>query len=597
MKIKPHKIQRQALKKLKSSNKKINLVVMPSGIGKTYLAAFFTKMSKQYKRILFLAHRKEIIIQARDTFCACQGIGTLDTSCYFAKRHDSFDSKYVFASVMSLCRDTRLHSLPKNHFDLIIVDEYHHSAARSYGKILDYFTYKKLIGLTATPYRYDSKDLYKKPTAVYETDVYTCIKDGFLSKFKYFGIWDNVDYSKIKWDNKQYSAKDLDKVLIVKDRNKKILELYQKNFKKRKTLAFCCSVRHVHRMIRTFGDAGIKCAAITYETPSKQREAILKAFQEGRIEILFTKDIFNEGVDIPACDGILLLRPTFSKTIFWQQLGRGLRTHPGKRKTLVYDLIGNHVNAYKTFSWLAKDTPLTTDYKKRLKDHLEIDIDIHFDKEVIDIFQRTAKPSKESLAEDYYRVKKLIGKAPHVRQYEKYGRYARDWFNKFYGSWGQFKVSINDNNKNYTREQVLHLYKEFYKKEKYLPTVRECRKTGLPSDNTVRKLFGSYGTLIKEAGATRFVHEKNKVTSKAQMIKDLKALRKKLGKVPFARELNQLPYCFQNYAKKFWGHAVYIDIITELGWAKAYASRFKYDRDNSKSNTMKKIWDMKKGRR
>ena len=327
------------------------LIVLPSGAGKTHTIAFFISTFKP-ESFLYLVHRNEILtqtIQIFKTVCSLEDseIGIIN------KRHKDFNKRYTFATIQTLSKPKNLERL-KQKIEYLCIDEFHHATAQTYQNVIDIIQPQKLIGLTATPYRLDGADLLSiiDGNIANEIDLFEGIKKGILVPFDYIGLWDNIDYSKIQYQGYNYNIGDLDRQLIIQKRDEQVLDEYKKRIEGRITIGFCNSVDYVNRITSLFRKAGINAVGITHKQDSETQAQIVKDFKAGYYRVLFTRDILNEGVDFPNCSALLFLRPTISKTIFFQQLGRGLRKHPGKKDVLVLDFIGNYVRAFEKRQWL-----------------------------------------------------------------------------------------------------------------------------------------------------------------------------------------------------------------------------------------------------
>ena len=325
------------------------MVIAATGLGKTYLVAFDTL---NYEKILFLAHREEILKQAKRSFEKIHK--NKKTGLFLGKQKDKTED-ILFATVQTLGKENYLHEkyFTREHFDYIVIDEFHHSAAKSYQRVLNYFRPKFLLGITATPDRMDNKDIYKfcEYNIAYQCDFKTAINQDWLVPFWYFGIYDDlVNYDDIPFRNGKYSIEDLEKHYMLDKRADLILKKYSE-FGLKKTIGFCASISHAEYMTDYFKKKRIKAEVITSKT--KNRQQLIEDFENDEIKVLFTVDIFNEGVDIPEIDGVLFLRPTESYTIFIQQLGRGLRKTKNKKFLTVLDFVGNKRCIFKTsfFEW------------------------------------------------------------------------------------------------------------------------------------------------------------------------------------------------------------------------------------------------------
>lgn len=344
-KFEPNPAQVEALYSLNQSREDgydKALIVAATGIGKTYLAAFD---AKNYDRILFIAHRLDIIKQAEKSF---KNICPNRSTGFFYSSKKDTDKDMTLALVQTLGKSAYLNEnyFKKDSFDYIVIDEFHHAASGNYKRILDYFTPKFMLGLTATPERLDNRDVFAlcDYNNVYEIRLKEAINKGFLSPFRYYGIYDDtVDYDDISMRNGRYDEKDLEEKLMISRRADLVLNHYLK-YNSTTAIGFCSSRNHAEFMAEFFSNHDIPAASVYSgeqgEYTQKSSDAIYK-LKNNQLKILFTVDMFNEGVDIPSIDTVLFLRPTQSPTVFMQQLGRGLRKSENKRYLTVLDFIGN----------------------------------------------------------------------------------------------------------------------------------------------------------------------------------------------------------------------------------------------------------------
>jgi superfamily II DNA or RNA helicase/HKD family nuclease/SOS-response transcriptional repressor LexA len=337
---KPH--QQDALQALANSRARgflKGVVVLATGMGKTYLAAFDAAQFEA-ARVLFVAHREEILLQAEESFLAI--LPHKRVGRYTGKQKDD-ECDLLFASVQTLGRVAHLQRFSPDYFDYIVVDEFHHAAAGSYQRLLEYFQPKFLLGLTATPDRTDGSDILRlcEQNLVYRRDLYDGINDQQLCPFSYYGIFDSeVNYAHIPWRNGRFDPDKLSTQLATRGRAKHALKEWHAKAQAR-TLAFCASRRHADYMADYFNKAGVQAASVHTESDLTRSEA-LEQLGSGQLDVLFSVDLFNEGVDLPQIDTVLMLRPTESKILFLQQLGRGLRLSEGKERLVVLDFVGNH---------------------------------------------------------------------------------------------------------------------------------------------------------------------------------------------------------------------------------------------------------------
>jgi superfamily II DNA or RNA helicase len=302
-------------------------------------------------RLLFVAHREEILDQSRATFAHALRDASFGELWVGGKRPSRFE--HVFASIQSLNR-SGLESLEPAHFDVVIVDEFHHAAAQSYQALLDRIAPRELLGMTATPERADGLDILKyfDGRIAAELRVWDAIDQQYLVPFAYFGIADGKDLTNVPWRRGVgYDPNALTNVLtadhawarlVVEELRRKTGDLLRV-----KALGFCVSIAHARFITAQFSAAGIRAVAIWGDSPMAERTAALRDLQAGHVNVVFTVDLFNEGVDVPNVDTLLLLRPTESPTLFLQQLGRGLRRSRGKALCTVLDFVANHRREFR----------------------------------------------------------------------------------------------------------------------------------------------------------------------------------------------------------------------------------------------------------
>lgn len=346
--IKPNYMQETALKNLETTRmygETRALCIAATGTGKTYLGAFDVKVFKA-KRLLFIVHNEEILKSAMETF---KNILPEKTMGFFTGNKKNIDRDYIFATIQSL--NNRYQEFSENEFDYIIVDEAHHITAKSYEKVINYFKPKFLLGLTATPERCDGGNIYEifHMNVPVEIRLQEALDRELVTPFHYYGVKDISDVNLEGIDLNDISA--VAKALSLEKRVDFIIKkmnFYGYSGERRKTIGFCISIEHCKYMEVEFKKRGIKAISVTSEKNSNElKEDIIKKFKETEdLEVIFTVNIFNEGIDIPCINSILMLRPTASPIIFTQQLGRGLRHYENKDFLTVIDFIGNHSRAF-----------------------------------------------------------------------------------------------------------------------------------------------------------------------------------------------------------------------------------------------------------
>lgn len=340
--IRPWSVQREALAALVATRvegHQAGLVVMARGLGKTWLAAF-DSTRPEFRRVLFIAHRDEILVQSRDVYRRIRPGGAL-TMFTGSERDPS--GEVVFASIQSLQRN--LGAFAPEAFDYVVVDEFHHAAAHTYRRVLGHFRPRFLLGLTATPDRADAADLLALcgDNLVYECGLHQGVSQTLLCPFRYRAIRDVADYEEIPWRSGRFDSEMLTERLETQHRAQQIVdEWLNLGGSARRTLAFCCSISHAEFMAAAFAKHGAAAVAVHSGPTSAPRAESLARLDAGELDVIFTVDLFNEGVDVPTIDAVLMLRPTESPVVFFQQLGRGLRRSEGKDHLDVVDLVGNH---------------------------------------------------------------------------------------------------------------------------------------------------------------------------------------------------------------------------------------------------------------
>ncbi len=355
--IEPYPFQRQILERLQVERRKgyaHNLIAAATGTGKTIMAALDYRQLRTElgrARLLFVAHRSEILRQSQATFRHALRDGAFGELWVGGERPSQWDN--VFASIQSI-NANEVASLDPGQFDVVIVDEFHHAAASSYEALLDHLRPKHLLGLTATPERSDGMDILRwfGHRIAVELRLWDALEQGLLAPFHYFGVHDATDLSGVTWRRgRGYDAAELTGIYTGDDLwTSKVIAAVRNTVgdpSQMRALGFCVSIDHANFMADRFAQAGIAARAVTSQTSDPDRAQALNDLRDGKVQVLFTVDLFNEGVDIPAIDVVLMLRPTESATVFLQQLGRGLRRAEGKDVLTVLDFVGQQRREFR----------------------------------------------------------------------------------------------------------------------------------------------------------------------------------------------------------------------------------------------------------
>ena len=424
--IKPNSMQVQALKNLEETRKENDraLLISATGTGKTYLSAFDVKQANT-KKILFVAHRKVILERAKISY----------QKILKNKKMEIFDSNFqindkdevVFAMVQTLNKEKNLNIFPKDYFDYIIVDEVHHGGAKTYQSIFEYFKPKFLLGITATPERTDDFNIYQlfNYNVAYEIRLEDAMKEELLCPFHYFGISD------ILIDGKSVDEKTSIKNLTSDERVEHILDksrYYSYSGEKLHCLIFVSKVEEAKILVEKFLEKNIKAVALSSENSDNEREEAIKKLEQGEIDYIVSVDIFNEGVDIPCVNQVILLRPTTSAIVYIQQLGRGLRKYKNKDYTVVLDFIGNYEKNFLIPIAISQNNSYDKDFMKRFlmnaTDFLAGESSISFDEiskeRIFENINKTNFSSRKLIEEDFKLLENQLGRTPYLYDfYEK----------------------------------------------------------------------------------------------------------------------------------------------------------------------------------
>lgn len=380
LEVRPYPYQQEMLDAIEAErtvhSRHRNLVVAATGTGKTVVAALDYRrlcdpVTGQKPRLLFVAHRSEILDQSLRTYREVLADGAFGELYVGGSRPERWE--HVFASVQSLT-SYGVDKIRPDAFDVVVIDEFHHAAATTYRRILDHLDPRELLGLTATPERADGTDVrmfFDGRTAA-ELRLWDALGADLLCPFHYFAVADNTDLRGLTWTRGSYDETELANLytgntararLVLRELRDKVLRPGAM-----RALGFCVGVAHANFMADVFNGAGVPAKAVSGQTPQAEREQALNDLRERRLNILFSADVFNEGLDIPDIDTVLFLRPTDSATIFLQQLGRGLRRTSEKAVLTVLDFVGYQ---HRRFRWDRKLRALTGLTRRGLERQME----------------------------------------------------------------------------------------------------------------------------------------------------------------------------------------------------------------------------------
>lgn len=442
----PNEVQIEALAALKATREagyKRGLVVMATGLGKTWLAAFDANAIAA-RRILFVAHREEILTQAAETFLRIRPNSRVG---FYTGRNRDRSVDILCASVQTLGRASHLMQFPGDHFDYVVVDEFHHAAAPTYRQLLAHFHPTFLLGLTATPDRTDQSDIlsFCDDNLVFSRNLFAGVTAGLLAPFHYYGIWDEtVDYRAIPWRNGRFDPEQLTNKLATLARARHALRQWRER-KQKRTLAFCVSIKHAEFMANQFYQAGVRAIAV-YAGSATGRTEALEQLRNGRIDVIFSVDLFSEGVDLPEIDTVMMLRPTESKILFQQQLGRGLRKAPDKDHLVVLDFIGNHHSFLHKSQVLADVGPT---HKALAAVALALEAGtlalppgcyINYDLQLIAFLKQL---DQGGLQQDYENLRQTLGRRPTLAEFYRTGA-SISAMRQQYGHWFAFVDQMKD---------------------------------------------------------------------------------------------------------------------------------------------------------
>lgn len=455
-KISPNIMQVEALanlKKIRSEGKNKALLISATGTGKTFLSAFDAQEFKPDK-LLFVVHRANIAEAALKTFE--QVFGFKKEMGFYSGGRKEQDKDFIFSTIQTISRTEHLELFSPDHFDYIIIDESHRASAESYQKIVKYFKPKFLLGMTATPERTDGLDIFSlyDHNIAYEIRLQKALEIDILSPFHYFGVTD------LSVDGKLIQEKAEFNLLTSQERVDRIIEnsiFYNCDDGNIRGLVFCSKVEEAKALSEQFIKRGFKSIALSGESSDEQRNAAIDRLETDdpadKIDYIFTVDIFNEGIDIPRVNQVIMLRPTQSAIIFVQQLGRGLRKSEGKEYLTVIDFIGNYSNNFLIPIALFGDTSFNKDNLRKLiaggSNQIPGTSTINFDKiakeKIYAAIDQSNFSLKKDLVKDYDLLKYKIGYSPMMMDFMFHGSRDPILYAEYAGSYFQFVSSIESN--------------------------------------------------------------------------------------------------------------------------------------------------------
>lgn len=421
LEIKPNKMQEAALQSLENirhSGADRSLIISATGTGKTYLSAFDVRRFRP-KKMLFIAHREQILKQAKNDYHKLLG-GSSDDFGMLSGQSKERDQDYLFATIQTLSKEENLTSFNPEHFDYILIDEVHKAGAKSYRKVIDYFKPKFLLGMTATPERTDDFNIYNifDYNIAYEIRLQEALEEDMLCPFHYFGVADFQLNGEVITDTTLLNK------LVTEERINHLIDkinYYGYSGNSVKGLMFCSRKEEAHLLSDALNKRGYRTVALTGEDSQEERALQIDRLEKGSLDYILTVDIFNEGIDIPSINQIVMLRQTESSIIFVQQLGRGLRKHKDKDFVTVIDFIGNYKNNYLIPVALSGDQSQNKDsIRRHTKDTTYIKgvSTVNFEevarKRIFDSINRTNLTTLTILRDAFIKLQNKIGRLPYL---------------------------------------------------------------------------------------------------------------------------------------------------------------------------------------
>jgi superfamily II DNA or RNA helicase/HKD family nuclease len=524
----PHEIQREALDALaavRAGGEKRALVVMATGLGKTLLAAYdadaFRAAVDHPIRVLFIAHRRELLVQAATTFRRVLRPAIPDLRVgWFAEDRSELDGDVVVASVQKLSRPENLERLAAERFDYVVVDEVHHAEAPSYRRILSRLDPGFLLGLTATPVRADEGDILGlfDDNLAFRADLGVGIAAKRLVPFAYFGLKDTIDYAheNIPWRNHKFDPKRLEEAVQTQDRMERLWKALGEH-RGTRSLVFCCSIAHAEFAKRWLEARAVRVRAVHSEPGSDDRSRALADLTAGHIDAVCAVDLFNEGVDVPLVDRVVMLRPTESPVLFLQQIGRGLRVAEGKDRLTVIDFVGNHrvfLDRVRTLLSFGDSQPNLRAFLEGGDPELPLGCSIDVELDAIDLLRRLLPSGADAVERMYRELQAARGERPTIGELYRSG-YSPSVLRQAHGSWFEFVHS--EGHLTEAEDRVLEAGRDWFRELETTPLDKSFKmvllealieleglRAGVPLDVLARR---SHQILVRSADLFRDIED------------------------------------------------------------------------------------------
>ena len=514
--IRPNMMQKQALRNLRELRMRgadKGLVISATGTGKTFLSAFDVNQFSP-ERVLFIVHREQILNKAQEDYKKILGGPSSDYGILSGTRKDH-DAKYLFATIQTLSKESIHSQFSTNAFDYILIDEVHKAGAESYHKVIDYFSPQFLLGMTATPERTDNFNIFElfDYNIAYEIRLQEALEEDMLCPFHYFGVTDFEKNGELISEETDFSD------LVEEERVEYLLSklnYYGCSGNNAKGLIFCSRKKEAQILADQFNAKGIASAYLSGEDNLKKREFEVERLEKGEINYIFTVDIFNEGIDIPKINQVVMLRNTQSSIIFIQQLGRGLRKDPSKDYVTVIDFIGNYKNNYLIPMALSGD--VSRNKNKVRKDTYDTDFisgvsSINFEeiakKQIFDSINNTKMDAIKELKKAYALLYNRLGRVPYLKDFKEQNvidpillAEKKKSYYGFLESLKENEIVLNDSQQHYlmiaTREFLAEMRPHEVLLLEKLINIHQKNEREYISVNALQKWYGSLGLLCSD---------------------------------------------------------------------------------------------------